>query len=728
VLPILPRYFLRRWLVPFAGALVFYLGLMMAYELMYLSRQLFNMGAPFRWVFPMIALSIPEDLSMVLPMAAVLGGLIGTQYLAEGSELVAAFGLGIGMRHLVKPWALISLGVVVLALANANLVVPRVATWQNQLKATIQEEARTRWLTPGGPPWNPPGSPQTSIWMSPGGQVHLMEVSPESAKHLVAREVIRLDAPPGAELTDVGMRLEGVEGVIYSKEDGNIIHINQKSQNLLLSSPKSFRPLPPTPMRYESTGHLLKKRSPEAWVELSRRITLPIAVAALLLLGIALGIAHPRFPGSGAIPKSLGVILAYYFIMRTTEDLFLNRSLRAPAVLFLVPLLFLGIGFYMLRKKMMPHRSNGLWERIQYRISALGTWCGQEARRRMPHLPSLKDLRARRDARGVLHFWSRSMWLKNWGGTLVTFLALGLLIDFASMAGDLSKNHISILTFFEYWVWNLSPFLVLVLPIAFLLGSVLAISEACVSREWNALKSGGISFVNWFWAAKRAWGSVLVATLLLQVVVAPMANERAATLFRKITNKSKKAASGNSWLYLGATGIHWYMEGGTRWGFPLVREPGGDLLLKWKMGAPLAEKVDSLALRLEPGPRATDLFPSQALRQYAKAEDASTIALFHWQRWAPSAEGATLLWSRFFQWLAGPCLVFAVLSLSFPAPRKGRGQALGVGLVAGLLFFAFQTLFSMVAQAGDIPPLWGVAAPLLLAVGIGCTRLRFLRT
>jgi len=727
VLPILPRYFLRRWLAPFLGALVFYLGLMLAYELMFISRQLFSMGAPFRWVFPMVALSIPEDLSMVLPMAAVLGGLLGTQYIAEGSELVAANGLGIGMRHLVRPWAWISFGVVILSLANSNLIVPRVSKWQTNLRAVIQEEVRTRWLSPGGTPWNPPGAPQSSIWMASDGQVHLMEVTPESVQHLVARQVTRMEGAAGSDLADMGLRLEGVNGVVYSKNEGNLIHFNQKTQNLTISSAKSYRPLPPTPLRYESTGFLLKHLSPEGWIELSRRITLPIAVAALLLLGIALGIAHPRFPSGGSIPKSLGVILAYYFIMRTTEDMFVNRSLP-PWVLFLVPLLFLGAGFYLLRKRMTPHHSNGPWERLQYRVSKIVAWMIERAQRWAPHLPKLMAHRAKHNASGILHRWSRSIWLKNWAGTLLTFLGLGLLIDFASLAGDLSKNHVSILVFLNYWVWNLSPFLVIVLPIAFLLGTVLAISEACASREWNALKSGGISFVQWFLSAWKVWGLVLAGTLILQVVVAPMANERAKVLKRAITKKAKKASTGTSWLYLGSTGIHWYMDGDTRWGFPLNGEPGGSLLMRWKLKTPQADQVDAQGLKMEPGPKAADLFPSQALRQYAKSDEASTLALFQWQRWAPSPDRATMLWSRFLDWLAGPCLVFAILSMSFPAPRKGRGQALGIGLVAGLLFFAIQTLFAMVAQAGDIPPLWGVLAPLMLATGIGCLRLRRVRT
>ena len=92
----LPKYLFSRWLVPTAGAVLFYGGLLLANELVGISKEVFNLGASFKWLLPLILLAIPETMMMVLPMAAVLGGILGTQQLSENSELVAAQGLGIG--------------------------------------------------------------------------------------------------------------------------------------------------------------------------------------------------------------------------------------------------------------------------------------------------------------------------------------------------------------------------------------------------------------------------------------------------------------------------------------------------------------------------------------------------------------------------------------------------------------------------------------------------------
>jgi lipopolysaccharide export LptBFGC system permease protein LptF len=87
-----------------------------------------------------------------------------------------------------------------------------------------------------------------------------------------------------------------------------------------------------------------------------------------------------------------------------------------------------------------------------------------------------------------------------------------------------------------------------------------------------------------------------------------------------------------------------------------------------------------------------------------------------------------MIWSRLFGFMAGPCLMFAMLPYAFPSPRGGRGQSLGYSLVAGLIFMGLQALFTGAAKAGEFPPLWGVLCPIFLVIGFGLTKLHRLRT
>jgi lipopolysaccharide export LptBFGC system permease protein LptF len=284
------------------------------------------------------------------------------------------------------------------------------------------------------------------------------------------------------------------------------------------------------------------------------------------------------------------------------------------------------------------------------------------------------------------------------------------------------------IVFVQYWFWNLPPFLVVALPMAFLLGTLLTLSEAALTREWLALRAGGVSLLKWLWSSRWAWGVVTTLTLALQVAVASAAIGRANKLYKQILNRSQVQTTSRPWLYLGSTGVLWHLQSDQRWGFPLKAPGEAPILLHWRLGDTHSEALAWGGLAMVPGPTADRLFPSRALQNAANAEEASTPDLVRWQSWAPDPERSHMLWGRLLGWLAGPCLVLAMLSFAFPGPRQGRGQALGAGLVAGLVFLGMQTLFGGAARASEIPAYWGVLAPLLLLLSVSLLRLRRLRT
>ena len=434
------------------------------------------------------------------------------------------------------------------------------------------------------------------------------------------------------------------------------------------------------------------------------------------------------------------MIRVYYLILKYFENQILyaqSKQVLPRLALLALPWLFLGAGFALLRRKLLPHHSNRLRRflpmRTVLRIEKAGEQVSQFcfkllAKPIQKAVLALESIRERRSRRGVLGVWSRALWWKNWGGVMGTFLALSLLIEYASLAGDLAHNHISTIIFIKYWLWNLPPFLSVVLPLAFLLGGVLALSDAAVTREWVALRAGGASLVQWCRAAAKGWGSILALTFLLQAFLAPFAFRQADPIYRQILGRSVQTAKTKPWLYLGSTGVVWFLDGAQRWGFPLKTPGEAYILLSWKMGDTLAQALPWGGLTFEPGPRASLLFPDRALRDSTAAETAGTVDLFHWQKWAPDPERAALLWGRLFNWLAGPCLLFAMLPYAVPSPRGGRGSALGFSLVAGLIFMGLQALFSGAAKAGDLPSAWGVLCPMMLLVGFGLLRLNRLRT
>ncbi len=740
MLLILPRYFLRRWSYPLLGALFFYGGLILAWEMVVQSRQIFAIGAPFQWLIPALLLQVPETLGIVFPMAAVLGGLLGSQQLSEGSEMVASQGLGVGMRSILRPWLLMSVVLLAMTALNSHFLVPKVSTFQQLVQARMLDAAQTRFLKPGSPPFLPANKPNNAIWIDASGEIHLMESSPQGVQHLVAQSMEWARVEKDGQLSAINIEFRELSGSLIQKVDGSVVHIRQKTLNFAIPIPPPTRSvMASTPVRYLSTSALLKSRSPQALIELGLRFSLPIATCALLLLGIALGLGHPRFQRGGAIIKSLGVILVYYLLVELTRNQISAGKARMLALLLLLPWLFLASGFLLLWRRLRPHHSapailrRGLGWLKRQALARVGPSVHRALAALHSALPHparfLGWLKTKRRDQGTLGRWTRGLWWRNWGATLGTFLTLSLLLEFSTLAGDLAKNKVSLLVFLHYWVWNLPPFLVVVLPLAFLFGGVLSLSEATMSREWVALRAGGTSLIQWTMAGARAWGVILVLSLLLQAIVAPAVIGKVDSLYDRIKNRPAKHLYTKPWVYLGSTGILWYLEGSTRWGFPLKPQGGGaPILLKWRMQEFRSEALPWNSLAWVSGPKSGDLFPDQALREVAKPEEASTPDLVRWQRWAPDPERAAMLWGRMLDWLAGPCLLFAMLPYAFPTPRGGRGQALSFSLVAGLLFMMAQAVFGGAARAGDIPGFWGVLAPLTGLLGFGLLGLRRLRT
>lgn len=742
----LTRYVLRRWATPFLGALLFYGFLLMSWEMVAISKEIFSEGAPLRWLVPMLLTTLPENLGLVLPMAAVLGGLLGTQQLMEGSELVAAQGLGAGQRTWISPWIRMASWLVVLAAVNAHFLVPVAARLQQSVKTRMTEDAKARFLRPGSPPWFPPGSPDTAFWMSPEGKIHIMESTPQGVQHLTASSMTYAIEAKADGSSELQLRLSGLQGALYQTEGlGSVLHLSQEKQVLRFAIPSGARLLTPTPLRYESSSSLLrilsvppsrlgmqpdaKELQLKAAIEFCRRSTLPLAAAALLLLGIALGFGHPRFYKGGAILKSFAVIMLYYLVLKYAENMFESGRMRSFIPLLLVPFPFFVSGWVILQDRLKPHQSN----RFNFGLGLLArpfmSSCLPLVRRVQEVRGSFQCwIHGKGTQHGILRHWASLAWWRNWASTLGSLLVLNLLVEYANLAGDLSKNGVHFIVFIRYWFWNLPPFLVVALPMAFLLGTMLALSEAALNREWLALRAGGVSLVRWVWGSRWAWGTVAILTLGLQLVIAPVAMTRANSFYKQILKRSQSIQNSHPWLYLGSTGVLWHLEPGQRWGFPLKPPGEAPILLRWRLGESRTEALNPGGLHMVEGPSVDRLFPTVALRTAATAEEAQTVDLFRWQKWAPDPERAYMLWGRLVGWLAGPCLALAMLSFAFPGPRQGRGQALGAGLVAGLVFLGLQTLFGGAARAAEIPAYWGAIAPLLLLLSVSLLRLQRLRT
>lgn len=101
-----------------------------------------------------------------------------------------------------------------------------------------------------------------------------------------------------------------------------------------------------------------------------------------------------------------------------------------------------------------------------------------------------------------------------------------------------SEEHVSVWAAVEMFLWYLPGDVVLVIPIALLLGTLLAIARLSSESEINAMKTAGITFVRIIAPLVFAGLVMSAITYALQEGVVPYANDRLATIQNEAINHS----------------------------------------------------------------------------------------------------------------------------------------------------------------------------------------------
>ena len=104
---------------------------------------------------------------------------------------------------------------------------------------------------------------------------------------------------------------------------------------------------------------------------------------------------------------------------------------------------------------------------------------------------------------------------------ITQFLAIGRLV---------SQEHVPILVAIEYFLWEMPAFLLDVIPMAMLFGTLLSMGRLSGESEITALKAGGVSLARMFLPLAVVGLAVSLFSLILQEELVPLANDRAAYL------------------------------------------------------------------------------------------------------------------------------------------------------------------------------------------------------
>ncbi len=495
-------------------------------------------------VLLLVACALPGVLSFSLPIAVLVGALIGLGRLGADSEIIALNSLGVGRRHLLIPVGLFALAGTLLTLGNTVWLVPHALAEMNRLESRLlssqtsldieprvfQEEFEHLIL------YVEDSSASGRHWRG----VFLAKTTPNGSTDVTLARSAVLVPRPGAETLQIHLA-DGATHTYDPSDPQRYTVATFASSDLALSLTGSAQRAPSEPLpTEESLSQLLAAHGPawrEARVEFQRRFAFPVACLVFGLLAVGVG-ARPRQAG-----RALGfvltlVLLAGYYLVFVIGVGKARQGVLPPWLgVRLANIVRFGAGAVLMVG--IDSVGGGTWgEWISEWVTSLGRRkrataepgaaapaAAAKSPRPFARFPLLLDL-----------YMVRSFAF-NFLVTLAGFLLLIEVFTFFELLNDIARHHIGFAVVANYFLY-LAPLLLYQLtPLAALIGTLATLAVMSKFNEVTAFKASGISLY-------RVSVPLLVAGLLLagglfamDASVLPYANQKQDALRNQIKGR-----------------------------------------------------------------------------------------------------------------------------------------------------------------------------------------------
>ncbi len=347
------RYLAKEILLPFAAGLLFLTQLLLATQLLNQADVLFGSGVALLDVAAILVALMPHVLGYVLPIAFLLGAVLGVGRLAEDREVVALGAAGVSPARLVR--VPLALGVVAaaiglwlsLSLEPAGLSAARVrlnevvkrnvtndvraGTFYDQIPGYTVYTQRVhdgRWENVLISDRSDPAAPVLAL--ARAGRLEPVGVGQEMQLVLDGGELHREDAEAGEYVTAQFRHAELVIGLGTALTDRNALARTAKEMDVAAMRARIAAEL--------ARGDARQARKFEGY--LHRRIAQPLAIIPFALLAVPLG-ASRRIGRGFALAATLLAVVAHYMLLRGGEVL-AQKGALPPALALQLPTLVLS--------------------------------------------------------------------------------------------------------------------------------------------------------------------------------------------------------------------------------------------------------------------------------------------------------------------------------------------------------------------------------------------------
>ena len=542
---ILTRYILGEILSHTLIGCVIFTFILFMRDLPHILEMVVRNSSTWANVAEIFLFTIPNTFKVTIPMAVLVGILLGLSRLAADSEIIAMRASGLGIGYFVRVASIVAIGGTFVGLVNSLYVAPRAnrailamqqALETSQASYEIQprvfyEDFRNRVLYVQDVRGGAVASNWREVFMADVTDPANPLITTASSATVVtdSTQELLMRLRDGAEHQTVPGDPQKYNVSAFSSTDLPLA-LNQQSDVHLGRLDTAIYALP--------MGALLQRiHGPESkrfLLELHSRFSYPAACLVLMLVGVPLGVISRRGGKSSGFVFTLLLVVLYYVLSYTGIALGRQNKLPAFLAVWLANFLFAAAGIFLLWQMASGGRV----------LSVIAGWAVRMPRLKFAsrhnelHLSGLLDKLQPRSARSgprgvfprILDEYVIREFLSMLFLVLAGFVMLMLVFTFFELVGDILRNHIPLTTVGDYLI-NLTPsMLYQIAPLAVLIAVLVTFGVLNRNSEIIAMKATGISLYRLVVPIVSISAVLAVCLFLFDQFYLPQANRRQEAL------------------------------------------------------------------------------------------------------------------------------------------------------------------------------------------------------
>ena len=768
----LDRYVVREIVPPMLLALLIFTFLLTLPPFMQHLENLLAKGAGWMTVARILWTLVPQALGLTIPMALLVGTLIGLGRLSADREAVALLACGVSPYRLLRPIGLVALVsaaltlyVMVVAIPHANRTF--LAITFDIITKRVESDIRPRVFFEDFPGWVLYAGDEAGSGQPGWKRLLVADTTKSGATQIYFAERGRLVIDRGKRTVDLVLS----DGTRYTTPEAGETGTLRFGDYVLALNPEAVFPQVNvqkgpneksiSELRADAARKVRDGMSPHPEIiAIQQKFSFPVACVVFGVIGLAVGLTAAREGKLAGFVVGVVIIFAYYVLMFLAESLTKGHYLNAHLSRW-VPNIVLGAfgtGALIWRARFtsaklpfsLPVRFTREPRAVHRPAHAAAPSDSSATPAGAKPKGTVVVIRIPRIAAprlGLLDQYVSRNYLRVAAIAFVALLALFYISTFLDKSDKVFKGQATVSSVLALLVYMTPQFVYFVIPIAALLSVLVTFGALSRTSELTVMKACGISLYR---AAVPviAWSLVFSALIFsLEQRLLARANRRAEVLDAQIRGRAPRIfdAMNRRWVV---------SRGGEVYHFRFF-DPDRDHLAGLTIYTP---RTDTWALatmtyadraQYPPGWRAAsgwvqdftvdptrwtpftdrrlpDLEPPDYFETEQPLAEMMTVGQLrrYVQELSASGLNVTTQAVELQRKLAFPFVTFVMTLLAVPfgvsMGRRGTLYGIGVGIVLALSYWILSSVFVAIGKGGLLDPVLAGWAPNIIVLGIAC--------